>query len=673
MNAVSQPSVDSQKTANAPLSVNSQKNSASQKNAFSQMNAVSQPSVDSQMNANAPLSVNSQPNVDSKGKITAPKNPKRIRSPKNSDTPKTRTDFAAIKKLLTYARPYVPVIILALILSALQIAATLLAPVVIGKTVDYIVGENDVNFEIILKNAGILAGLIACVFVFQYLSSLCINFASFRTIRDLRSSAYAKLNDVPLSYIDSNSHGDLMSRVGNDVDQISDGLIQGFSQLFSGIVTIIGTLAFMLWYNWLIALVVVCLTPLSLFVAYFIAKGCHNMFAMQAKKRGELSGLVTEMLSNQRVVKLFGYEKRAESRFAKINGELKTWGQNAAFYSAMVNPCTRFVNNVIYVVVCVLGVYLVIKGNVVPGMSTLSVGALSCVLSYATQYTKPFNEITGVVTELQGATAAASRVFDLLEAQNQSSDQGFEDLTDAKGNISIDDVYFSYVKDKPLIQGFSLSVKSGQRVAIVGPTGCGKTTLINLLMRFYDPDSGKIEVEGKDISEVTRKSLRLSYGMVLQDTWLKKGTVRENIAYGKPDATDEEVVEAAKAAHVHNFITHLENGYDTILDDDGGNISQGQKQLLCIARVMLTHPPMLILDEATSSIDTRTELKIQQAFEKLMQNKTSFIVAHRLSTIKNADVILVMNKGNVIEKGTHEQLIEKGGFYFNLYNSQFEH
>ena len=643
------------------------------KNAVSPMNAVSPPSVDSPKTANAQLSVNSQPNVDSKGKITAPKNSKRIRSPKNSDTPKTRTDFAAIKKLLTYARPYVPVIILALILSALQIAATLLAPVVIGKTVDYIVGENDVNFEIILKNAGILAGLIACVFVFQYLSSLCINFASFRTIRDLRSSAYAKLNDVPLSYIDSNSHGDLMSRVGNDVDQISDGLIQGLSQLFSGIVTIIGTLAFMLWYNWLIALVVVCLTPLSLFVAYFIAKGCHNMFAMQAKKRGELSGLVTEMLSNQRVVKLFGYEKRAESRFAKINGELKTWGQNAAFYSAMVNPCTRFVNNVIYVVVCVLGVYLVIKGNVVPGMSTLSVGALSCVLSYATQYTKPFNEITGVVTELQGATAAASRVFDLLEAQNQSSDQGFEDLTDAKGNISIDDVYFSYVKDKPLIQGFSLSVKSGQRVAIVGPTGCGKTTLINLLMRFYDPDSGKIEVEGKDISEVTRKSLRLSYGMVLQDTWLKKGTVRENIAYGKPDATDEEVVEAAKAAHVHNFITHLENGYDTILDDDGGNISQGQKQLLCIARVMLTHPPMLILDEATSSIDTRTELKIQQAFEKLMQNKTSFIVAHRLSTIKNADVILVMNKGNVIEKGTHEQLIEKGGFYFNLYNSQFEH
>ncbi len=586
---------------------------------------------------------------------------------------KNKTDFAAIKKLLKYARPYVPVIILALVLSALQIAATLLAPVVIGRTVDYIIGENNVDFGVILKNAGILAGLIACVFVFQYLASLCINFASFRTIRDLRSSAYAKLNDVPLSYVDSNSHGDLMSRVGNDVDQISDGLIQGFSQLFNGIVTIIGTLAFMLWYNWLIALVVVCLTPLSLFVAYFIAKGCHNMFAMQAKKRGELSGLVTEMLSSQRVVKLFGYEKRAEDRFATINGDLKVWGQNAAFYSAMVNPCTRFVNNVIYVVVCVLGVYLVIRGGDVPGVGALSVGALSCVLSYATQYTKPFNEITGVVTELQGATAAASRVFDLLEAQNQSSDEGFEDLTDAHGNINIDNVYFSYVQDKPLIQGFSLNVKSGQRVAIVGPTGCGKTTLINLLMRFYDPDSGKIEVEGKDITKVTRKSLRLSYGMVLQDTWLKKGTVRENIAYGNPSATDEEIIEAAKAAHIHNFVTHLENGYDTILDDDGGNISQGQKQLLCIARVMLTHPPMLILDEATSSIDTRTEIKIQQAFEKLMQNKTSFIVAHRLSTIKNADVILVMNKGNVIEKGTHEELLEKGGFYANLYNSQFEH
>ena len=592
---------------------------------------------------------------------------------KTTSEKQPKMQVGAIKKLLKFARPYIPYIVLALVFSAIQIAATLLAPVIIGNTVDYIIGKDNVDFGVILKNAGILGGLIVAVFLFQYLSNLCINFASFRSIRDLRRSAYAKLNDVPLSYIDSNSHGDLMSRVGNDIDQISDGLIQGFSQLFSGIVTIIGTLAFMIWYNWLIALIVVVLTPLSLFVAYFIAKGCHNMFALQAQKRGELSGLVTEMLSNQRIVKLFGYEKRAENRFAVINGDLKICGQNAAFYSSLVNPCTRFVNSVVYVAVCALGAYLLIKGNVVPGMSAFSVGALSCVLSYANQYTKPFNEITGVVTELQTATAAANRVFELLEAPNQSSDEGFENLTDVKGNIKIDDVYFSYVKDVPLIQGFSLDVASGQRIAIVGPTGCGKTTLINLLMRFYDADSGTISVEGKDITKVTRRSLRLNYGMVLQDTWLKKGTVKENIAYGNPNATDEEIVQAAKAAHIHNFIMRLENGYDTVLGDDGGNISQGQKQLLCIARVMLTHPPMLILDEATSSIDTRTEIKIQQAFEALMKNKTSFIVAHRLSTIKNADLILVMNKGNVIEKGTHEQLLEKGGFYANLYNSQFEH
>ena len=554
----------------------------------------------------------------------------------------------------------------------MQIAATLLAPVIVGKTIDYIIGVNNVDFGVIAVNALYLAMLIAAAVIFQYLSSLCINFASFRTIRDLRRYAFKKLNDVPLSYIDGNSHGDLMARVGSDIDQISDGLIQGFSQLFSGIITIIGTLAFMLSLNWLIALAVVVITPLSLFVAYFIAKGCHNMFAMQAKKRGELSGLITEMLSNQRVVKLFGYEQRAEKRFAEINAELKIWGQNAAFYSAMVNPCTRFVNNVVYVAVCILGAFLVIKGDGILGMSAFTVGGLSCFLTYANQYTKPFNEITGVVTELQTATAAASRVFELLSAPDQPSDEGLPELTNVKGNIEIDDVYFSYVKENPLIQGFSLKVTSGQRIAIVGPTGCGKTTLINLLMRFYDADSGEIRVEGKSTDDVTRRSLRLNYGMVLQDTWLKKGTVKDNIAYGKPDASDEEIVEAAKAAHIHNFIMRLENGYDTMLGDDGGNISQGQKQLFCIARVMLTHPPMLILDEATSSIDTRTEIRIQKAFEKLMQNKTSFIVAHRLSTIKNADLILVMNKGNVIEKGTHKELIEKQGFYAKLYNSQFE-
>lgn len=584
-----------------------------------------------------------------------------------------KTDFAAIKKLLKYAKPYIPTIISALVCSLIQIAATLTAPVVIGNTIDFIIGEGNVDFGIILQNAGILGGLIGAAVLFQYISALLINKASYSAVKDLRETAFSKLNSVPLSVIDTNSHGDLMARVGSDIDQISDGLIQGFSQLFSGVVTIVGTLAFMLSYNWLIAVIVVLLTPLSLFVAYFIAKGCHKMFAEQAKKRGELSGLSTEMLTNQKIVKLFAYEKRAEERFGVINGELKIAGQNAAFYSAMVNPCTRFVNNVVYVVVCILGAYLVIRGNGVLGMSAFTVGGLSCCLSYANQYTKPFNEITGVVTELQTATAAATRVFDLLETPDQPSDDRLPDLTDVNGNIEIKDVYFSYVKENPLIQGFSLSVKSGQKIAIVGPTGCGKTTLINLLMRFYDVDSGEIAVEGKNINEVTRKSLRESYGMVLQETWLKKGTIRENIAYGKPDATEEEIIAAAKSARVHNFIMKTEKGYDTELGEDGGNISQGQKQLLCIARIMLNTPPMLILDEATSSIDTRTEIKIQQAFENLMKGKTSFIVAHRLSTIKNADVILVMNKGNVIEKGRHEELLEKGGFYANLYNSQFEH
>lgn len=584
---------------------------------------------------------------------------------------KPSTDFAAIKKLLSFSSPYAGFIVLALLCSLFQIAATLLAPVVIGKTIDFIVDAGNVDFAVIGKNSLILGGLIIIAIVFQYLSSLCINHASFRIVYDIRKRAFEKLNDLPLSYIDGNPHGDLIARVSSDVDQISDGLIQGFSQLFSGVVTIIGTLAFLLSYNWIIALVVVFLTPLSLFVAYFIAKGCHDMFAKQAEKRGELSGLVTEMLSNQKTVKLFRYEKRAEKRFADINIELKKWGQNAAFYSAMTNPCTRFVNSVVYVAVCVLGAYLVISGKGIPGIGAFSVGALSCCLSYANQYTKPFNEITGVITELQTATAAADRVFNLLETPDQPSDKGLPELTNVKGNIEINNVYFSYVKDRPLITDFNLSVSQGKRIAIVGPTGCGKTTLINLLMRFYDIDSGNISVDDKDISAVTRSSLRLSYGMVLQDSWLKKATVRDNIRYGKPDATDEEVIAAAKAANVHNFIMRMKDGYDTVLQD--GDVSVGQRQLLCIARVMLTHPPMLILDEATSSIDTRTELKIQRAFELLMQGKTSFIVAHRLSTIKNADLILVMKDGNIIEKGTHYELIEKGGFYANLYDSQFEH
>lgn len=586
---------------------------------------------------------------------------------------KQKTDFAVIRKLLTFSSPYVGLIVIALLCSVVQIAATLFAPVVIGKTIDFIIGEGNVDFAVIGKNSLFLLLLIIVAIVFQYLSSLCINRASFRMIFDLRERAFKKLNDVPLSYIDGNSHGDLISRVSSDVDQISDGLVQGFSQLFSGVVTVVGTLIFLLTYNWIIALVVVFLTPLSLFVAYFIAKGCHDMFAKQAEKSGALSGLVTEMLSAQRVVKLFGYEKRAEKRFKSINLELKKWGQNAAFYSALTNPCTRFVNSVVYVTVCVLGAFLVISGTGIPGIGVFTVGALSCCLSYANQYTKPFNEITGVVTELQTATAAANRVFELLETPDQPSDADLPALPVPVGDVDVENVYFSYVKTRPLITDFNLSVKSGQRIAIVGPTGCGKTTLINLLMRFYDTDSGTIKTDGYDVKKVTRKSLRSAYGMVLQDSWLKKATVRENISYGNPNATEEEIIAAAKAASIHNFIMRMKDGYDTVLDENGGNVSIGQKQLLCIARVLLTRPPMLILDEATSSIDTRTEVKIQRAFELLMRGKTSFIVAHRLSTIKSADIILVMKDGNVIEKGSHDELIAKGGFYANLYDSQFEH
>lgn len=584
-----------------------------------------------------------------------------------------KTDFTAIKKLLRYSKPYSGVILAALFCALVQITATLLAPVIIGRTVDYIIGVNDVNFEIIFKNSMILLGLIAAAVGGQYLSSVLINRASFKIIRDLRIDAFDKLNTVPLSFIDKNSRGDLMARVGSDIDQISDGLIQGFQQLFSGVVTIAGTLVFMLIYNPLIAIVVVLLTPLSLFVAYFIAKGCHNTFALQAAKRGEMSGLITEMFQNQRVVKLFGYESRAEKRFAVINADLKKHGQNAAFFSAMVNPCTRFINNVVYVAVCMLGAYLVVSGKTMLASSALTVGGLSCVLSYSGQYAKPFNEITGVITELQTASAAAKRVFDLIESPDQPSDENCAELNSISGDVKMENVDFSYVESVPLIKGLSLHAAPGEKVAIVGPTGCGKTTLINLLMRFYDPVSGKITVDDTDALSVKRTSLRLKYGMVLQDTWLKKGTVRDNIAYGNPNAAMDEIIASAKAARIHNFIMRLDKGYDSILTDDGGNVSAGQKQLLCIARVMLLKPPMLILDEATSSIDTRTELKVQEAFNELMKNKTSFIVAHRLSTIKNADLILVMKNGNVVEKGTHDELLEKGGFYSDLYNSQFEH
>lgn len=584
---------------------------------------------------------------------------------------KKRTSRGVYVKLAAFLKPYLPLILLALLFSAIQIAATLFAPVVVGRTIDYIIGEGNVDFGVIERNALVLAALVATAMLFQYLGSLALNAASYKSVRDLRRAAFNKLDRVPLGYIDSRSQGDIMARVGSDVDQISDGLIQGFTQFFSGIVTIVGTLVFMLTLNYVIAIVVVLVTPLSLVTAYFISKGCHKMFAGQAAKRGELSGLITETLTAQRTMRLFGYEGKAKQRFAAINGELKIVGQNAAFYSAMVNPCTRFVNNVVYAAVCIFGALLVIRGTSFAGAGVLTVGTLSCFLTYANQYTKPFNEITGVITELQTASAAADRVFALLEADEQSSDASLPALPKPNGAIEIDDVSFSYVPERPLIEHFSLSVAQGKRVAIVGPTGCGKTTMINLLMRFYDPNSGEIRVDGTPVNSVTRASLRNAYGMVLQETWLKNASVRDNIAYGKPDATQEEIEAAAKAASVHNFIMRLPQGYDTILGEEGGNISAGQKQLLCIARVLLTRPPMLILDEATSSIDTRTELKIQRAFDILMEGKTSFIVAHRLSTITGADVILVMRDGHVVEQGTHAELLEKGGFYHDLYNSQF--
>lgn len=584
---------------------------------------------------------------------------------------KKRTSFSTYIKLAKFLKPYVPLVLLALLFSAIQIAATLLSPVVVGNAIDYVIGEGNVDFAVIASGALTLAVLVVVAVIFQYLASLALNSASFRSVRDLRCAAFKKLDRVPLGYIDSHSHGDIMSRIGSDVDQISDGLIQGFTQLFGGVVTIAGTLGFMLSLNYVIALVVVVITPLSLVTAYFISKGCHDMFAAQARKRGELSGLIAETLAAQRTVRLFGYEETAKKRFGVINGELKTVGQNAAFFSAMVNPCTRFVNNVVYAAVCIIGALLVISGSPVGGASALTVGTLSCFLTYANQYTKPFNEITGVITELQTATAAADRVFELLEADEQSPDDGLGELVGVRGDVEIDDVSFSYSPSKPLIERFSLSVPSGKRVAIVGPTGCGKTTFINLLMRFYEPTGGEIRVDGTPVASVTRSSLRACYGMVLQETWLKRASVRENIAYGKPDATDEEIVAAAKAASVHGFVSRLPQGYDTVLGEDGGNISAGQKQLLCIARVLLTRPPMLILDEATSSIDTRTEIKIQRAFDILMEGKTSFIVAHRLSTITGADVILVMRDGKIVEQGTHAELLERRGFYADLYGAQF--
>lgn len=574
-------------------------------------------------------------------------------------------DKQVVKRLLKFTKPYIGYLIMALICALFSVTFTLLGPVLIGKGIDLIIGPNNVDFNGILKIIVILMATIILGALFQWLMSLCTNIVTQKTVKDLRTTAFNKINEVTLRYIDSNPHGDIINRVVNDIDLISDGLLQGFTQLFTGIVTIVGTLLFMLSINVSIALVVVLVTPLSLFVASFIAKKSHNSFRVQSTTRGELSGYIEEILGNQKVVKAFSYEDEAEEKFKEINARLYESGVKSQFYSSLTNPSTRFVNGIVYAAVGVIGALLAIKGK-------LTIGDISCFLSYANQYTKPFNEISGVVTELQTAFASAKRVFNLLdELPETPEDKDAISLVKADGYLEINNVNFSYSENKKLIENLNLKVKPGNRIAIVGPTGCGKTTIINLLMRFYDVTSGEIKVDNTNITHLTREGLRRNFGMVLQDTWLYSGTVKENIAYGKVDATDEEIIEAAKAAHAHNFIMRLPNGYDTLINDDGSNISQGQKQLLCIARVMLTKPPMLILDEATSSIDTRTEIYIQKAFDKMMEGRTSFIVAHRLSTIKEADLILVMNAGKIIEQGKHEQLLAANGFYANLYNSQF--
>lgn len=572
---------------------------------------------------------------------------------------------SVVRRVLKYIKPYKGLLALAVLSAIISVSLTLYIPVLTGNAIDNIIDKGNVNFENVLQIIIYIAVGVAGVAIFQWTMTYFTNVISYKTVRDLRRDVFCKFNDVPLSYIDTHSHGDLISRVINDVDAVGDGLSQMFLQLFSGIVTILGTMVFMFIIDWRIALAVIILTPLSLFVAAFIGKMTHNRFARQQQLQGDISSYVEEYVGNQRIVKAFSYEDRAFENFEKYNQELYTVGFKAQFAGALANPSTRFVNATVYAAVGIFGAITAIAG-------TLSVGQLSCFLTYANQYTKPFNEVTGVLTQLQTAIAAAGRVFDVLDAEDEPKDKPDSiKIENCKGNVKIENVNFSYVKDKPLITNFSLDVKSGSHIAIVGPTGCGKTTFINLLMRFYDTDSGKISVDGVDIKDMERDELRKLYGMVLQDSWLFCGTIMENLKYGNPNATDEEVIEAAKAAYAHSFIRRMPDGYDTMISEGGGNLSQGQKQLLCIARAMLSNPTMLILDEATSSIDTLTEIRVQKAFAKIMQGRTSFVVAHRLSTIKESDVILVMRDGNIIEQGTHDELLAKGGFYKKLYESQF--
>ena len=579
---------------------------------------------------------------------------------------KNSYQMVTLKKVFRYIKRYIPLLTVALTLSVVTVALTLYFPILTGRAIDLIVGKGQVDFaaimEIIVKALIVVLGAA----IAQWFTNICNNKMTYNVIRDIRADAFYNIEKIPLSYIDSHSHGDIVSRIISDVDTFADGLLLGLTQLFTGVATIVGTLIFMLTINVKIALVVVVLTPLSLVVASFIAKRTYSMFKLQSSTRGEQTALIDEMIGNQRVLVAFNHEDEAMEKFDEINDRLQKYSLRATFFSSLTNPSTRFVNSIVYASVGVFGAISAILGGI-------TVGQLTCFLAYANQYTKPFNEISGVITELQNAIACASRIFELIEVEREVPDS--EDayvLEEADGTVDIEDVNFSYEPDQKLIENFNLHVKPGQRVAIVGPTGCGKTTLINLLMRFYDVNSGQIKVSGHDIKNMTRESLRKNYGMVLQETWLKNGTIRENICMGKPEATDEEIIAAAKSTHAHSFIKRLPKGYDTVITEDGGNLSQGQKQLLCITRVMLCLPPMLILDEATSSIDTRTEVRIQKAFLKMMKGRTSFIVAHRLSTIRDADIILVMKNGKIIEQGKHEELLKKNGFYATLYNAQFE-
>lgn len=570
-----------------------------------------------------------------------------------------------MKRVLKYIRKYTPALVLSLLLAGLTVLLTLYIPILTGNAVDLIIGKGQVDMAGIFAIMKKIAIAMIITAVGQWIMNTCNNYITYHVIRDIRTDAFAKLEILPLKYLDAHAYGDIVSRVIADVDTFADGLLMGFTQLFTGALTILCTLGFMLVTNVPITLVVVCITPVSFLVAKFIATKTYSMFKEQSETRGEQTSLIEEMIDNQKIVNTFSRGEAVKSKFGEINGRLQKCSLKAIFFSSITNPATRFVNSLVYAGVGVFGALVAIKGGI-------SVGRLSCFLSYANQYTKPFNEISGVVTELQNAFVCAGRIFELIDEEPQVPDAAdARVLEEAQGNVNLKDVYFQYVPEKKLIQNFNLQVKPGQRVAIVGPTGCGKTTVINLLMRFYDVNSGSIKVDGTDIRDITRGSLRTNYGMVLQETWLRSGTIRDNICMGKPDATEEEIIRAAKASHAHGFIKRLPKGYDTVITEDGGSLSQGQKQLLCITRVMLCLPPMLILDEATSSIDTRTEIKIQNAFATMMEGRTSFIVAHRLSTIQSADVILVMKDGNIIEQGNHETLLAQGGFYANLYNSQF--